>query len=57
MLWTALGIDTNNKQFIFTFYGSHDSKKAIYEAIIKFKNVKILGIVAGDHTNSSYVNI
>lgn len=56
MLWTVVGITTNNQQFITTFYGSHDGVKAVIEAQNKFNAVKVLAVVAGDHTQSTYIN-
>jgi hypothetical protein len=55
MLWTVIGL-SNNQQFVTTFYASHDGVKAVIEAQKKFNNVKVLAIVAGDHTQSTYVN-
>lgn len=41
--------------YLNTFYGSHNAKMALEEAIKVLKDVKVIAVVAGNHVTSSYI--
>lgn len=41
--------------YLNTFYGSHNAKMALEDAIKLLKDVKVIAVVAGNHVTSSYI--
>ena len=44
-----------NVPYLNTFYGSHNAKMALEDAIKLLKNVRVIAVVAGNHVTSTYI--
>jgi len=63
MLWTVIGYQSmegiESVPYLNTFYGSHNAKMALEDAIRLLKlsktNVKVIAVVAGNHVTSTYI--
>ena len=59
MLWTVIGYQSMEGieyvPYLNTFYGSHNAKMALEDAIRLLKNVRVIAVVAGNHVTSTYI--
>lgn len=63
MLWTVIGYQSmegiESVPYLNTFYGSHNAKIALEDAIKLLKlagsDVRVVAVVAGNHVTSTYI--
>jgi len=54
MIWTVIGYK-DKKPFVHTFHASNGQKEAFQDAQKVFPGIKVVAIVAGNHTSSVYI--
>ena len=54
MIWTVIRYK-DKKPFVHTFHASNGQKEAFQDAQKVFPGIKVVAIVAGNHTSSVYI--